>query len=762
MTKLNEHARRILKPKYYAADEKDPDDLFSRIARVCSMPDVLDAMITKKDEGKIHAPTELRKVFSQYEEVYERLLKRRHILGVSETQRDKIDAVEEAAHKLWREATKKYFDAMSNLDFMPGTPTLINAGRTGMLSSCFFIRVGDSMEGIFDTVKQVALISKAGGGVGLDLSDLRPSGAPVGTTAGTSSGPVSFMEVFDATGETVKQGGVRRAALLAALRVDHPDILKFISCKATEGDFTNFNISVLINDKFIEAVEDNDVIELWHNKSQERSKIEARKIWDKLIEFMHKNGEPGVIFMDTVRRGDIFSGKFGELGPNPCGEQLLIDYESCNLGAINLGNFVTDISADGGECIIDRARLEKTVRLGIRFLDNVVDINKYPLPEITDVTLMTRKIGLGFMGLHDLLLKLKIAYGSEECFGFLDSILADIRKWANDESVKLGEQRGIPKVLKEIGVNRRNSGILTCQPTGTVSLICNQASSGIEPVFEWEYTRQDTHGTHNVVHFIKETFGENPPPYAKTAAEIPPESHVKVQAKIQSHIDSSISKTLILPKAAELDDVAKIIKLAHSEGCKSITIYRKGSRQKEVLVSKENVQSNDPVKLKPRGRPRVLFGATYKSPTPAGKAYITVNEDKEGTREVFIHISKAGSEIGSHVEAEGRLISNSLKFRIPVESVVGHLKNQKSNPVWEHGRSVKSVPDAVAKVVEDYISNYEGFSDFIPDEFTAEEVKEDDIPMSELSGELCPECGEVLYIEGGCDVCKSCGYGSCG
>lgn len=783
MTEINELSKQILESKYYTKDESTSTELFMRVANVVAIPDVIDKLL----ELNHLFDKDSHMLFPPYEEIAARVMHRRNIM-VNPGDEHTIVSMEEV-NEIWIKEAKKYFDIMNDLDFMPGTPTLINAGRAnGMLSSCFFLRVPDSMEGIMETNKQLALISKAGGGVGLDVSTLRPCGAPVTTSSkGTSSGPVSFLKVFNETGNQVQQGGVRRAALIAIMSIDHPDIIEFIKCKEQEGILSNFNISVLITDDFMKALE-NDPEGIWACKWKEKTYIidkeidshieisennlppdssayyRVKDIWNLIVSKSWMNGEPGVIFWDELNRGDIFKGKFGKLGVNPCGEQPLLPFESCNLAAINLGRCWYKDKKD--QIRVDYEKINKLTKLGIHFLDNVIDINNFPLPEIEEWTLRTRRVGLGTMGLHDLMLRKGVRYGSDESLALIDKVYSTIQTHAIAESTRLGSIRGIPK---DLNVNRRNAGLLTVQPTGTVSIICNQTSSGVEPVFQWEFTRKDSYGTHKIKHFLLEEFPEKLPSYAVTALEVTPQEHVKIQAQIQKYIDSSISKTVNLPNSATREQVDNLFRLAYKTKCKSITIYRSGSRQSEVLIKeKESQEENEEEPateilnkpISPRLRGPVLFGATFKINTPGGKAYVTVNEDDQGIREVFIHISKAGSEITTHVEAEGRLVSHALKHNIPAETLIGHLAGHKSNPIFDSGRSVKSVPDAVAIVMQQYKDYYEGFSEFI-DKEPVKSIDNKPQLSGEISGDLCPDCGEVMYQSGGCQHCY-CGYSQCG
>jgi ribonucleoside-diphosphate reductase alpha chain len=802
-TKVGLLGQQIFQSKYYGPGENEPEHLFARVAKVCTIPTAIDFLVSKADNNKGLGITQamLNEIFEDLSYLAERVCKRRSIsIDPCITRTIGFDLVPPTKDR-WRDERQTVLTAMANLDFMPATPTLISAGRTGMLSSCFFLRVEDSMEAIFDTVKKVALISQKGGGVGLDISPLRPEGAPVSKTNGHSSGPISFLRVFNETGNQVKGGGIRRAAMMATMSVTHPDIMKFIKCKEKEGELTNFNISVLVTDDFMQAVQQDKTIVLSHPKSPDRTEIPARKIWNLLVSNAANNGEPGIVFYDTINKADIFRNKYGNLGLNPCSELTLLNGESCILAAINLSNCY-----DSTTNVLDVVKLDSLVRLGVTFLDNVVDLNDYPLPEIELMSLKTRRIGLGVMGLHDLLLKMKIRYGSDECTQKINEIYARIKPCAEHTSAELGAVRGVPEALMEIGLARRNGGLLTVQPTGTVSIICN-ASSGIEPVFQWEYTRKDSFGTHRVRHFVAEQFlvseeaGSVFPSYATTALEVTPEEHVNVQATVQKYIDSAISKTVNMPNTATRKDVDRIYRMAYALGCKSITVYRSGSRTDEVLVKDKADKVKTEIEeeamkieqeltapavptvttvaapapeLSPvthrvlRTRPRVLFGATYCYNSSGGRLYVTISEDAAGIREVFINVSKAGSEVKAHVEATGRLISNSLKYGIPADVVIGHLRGQKSSPVYDHGKWVLSVPDAVGQAMEEYHKNYAGFSEFIEDPLddTAKPEsteKHDDVISNEPSGELCVECGENMLVrESGCLVCKSCGFEKCG
>lgn len=765
VTKTTALAQHILKAKYFHEGEESPEDVFYRTARVLAIPSVVDLYTTKSNSISY----KVREACAPYEELFDRVVSRRG-LKVTRASRS-VDKI----RSTWESETEAFYTTISDLDIMPATPMLMNAGKPGhlgMLASCFFLRIEDSLQDIFFKVKDVAWISKLGGGVGLDISGLRPEGTPVQRTNGTSSGPISFLDVFNATGDTVKQGAARRAALLAALDVGHPDIIKFIKCKSEEGSLTNFNISILVSDTFMTAL-DKSPNSLWecywggqpywldpetgaHLDSPDGA-CTVQQLWDLIVEHAWKNGEPGVLFDDKIQAGDLFGNKFGKLGVNPCSELPLLSYESCILAAINLSNIVNDGS-------IDYVKLDYLASIGVKMLDNAIDINSYPLESIEKASLRGRKIGLGSMGLHDMLLKLGVSYGSEESLKIISAVYGSIRDAAESASQELAYERGVPKAIEDLGTHRRNSSLLTVQPTGTTSIFAN-CSSGIEPNFAWEYTRKDSYAETRIQHFMLDEFPDGLPDYAKSALEIPVEHHVSVQAAVQEHVDGSLSKTCNLASAATQEDVSRIYRMAYASGCKSITVYRSGSRKTEVLSTRTEEALPEELTTT-RERPRILYGATYRMNTPGGKAYITINEDREGIREVFIHISKAGSEIQTHVETEGRLISNSLKYRMPVEALIDHLVDHKSNPLFDSGKLVKSVPDAVAQVIQEFRDNTEGFSEYlelnpmIPSIYAEPTEPTEDEPV-EKTGEICPECGEILYRRDKCPVCISCGFSQC-
>jgi ribonucleoside-diphosphate reductase alpha chain len=503
-----------------------------------------------------------------------------------------------------------FFGMMSRLEFVPNSPTLFNAGTNiGQLSACFVLPVGDSLENIFTAVKNMALIEQTGGGVGFDFSRLRPKGDIVKSTKGVASGPVSFMRVFDVSTEIIKAGGRRRGAMMAILRADHPDILEFVKSKQQAGFLSNFNISVAATDDFMKAVEDNVEYSLVNPRNKEKvGKLAAKEVWDLMAESAWQSGDPGVVFIDEINRHNP-TPQVGRIeATNPCGEQPLLPYESCNLGSINLSRMV-----ENGK--INWEKLKETVRNCVRFLDNVVDANRYPLKEIEEITRANRKIGLGVMGFADMLVELGVPYNSEKALTLGEELMKFIETQAHGESVKLGEERGsFPNFDKSTWKDKydamRNSTVTTIAPTGSISIIAG-CSSGIEPIFAISFIRNVLSGTrlfetnplfemvskHRGFYSAKllekiATTGsllkidDIPDDVRKlfvTALDIQPEWHVRMQAVFQRYTDNAVSKTVNLPREATVDDVRGIYELAWRLKCKGVTVFRYGSKPEQVL-----------------------------------------------------------------------------------------------------------------------------------------------------------------------------------
>ena len=682
-----------------------------------------------------------------------------------------------------KKLSDRFYGMMANFDFMPNSPTLMNAGRElGQLSACFVLPVGDSIEEIFDAVKFTAMIHKSGGGTGFSFSRLRPANDLVLTTTGISSGPISFMRVFDTATETIKQGGTRRGANMGILRVDHPDIMNFIMCKADQKQFNNFNISVGLTEKFMQAVERDEEYDLYNPRDKKKcGTMNARKVYQRIVNQAWENGEPGIIFLDRLNR-DNPTPHVGEIeSTNPCGEQPLLPYESCNLGSINLGRFIKDGA-------IDWARLKEVIHSAVHFLDNVIEANKYPLQQIHDMTHANRKIGLGVMGWADMLIMLGIPYNSDEAVKLGTKLMQFINEEGHAASRELGQQRGaFPNFKGSIfdkkgALPQRNATVTTIAPTGTISIIAG-ASSGVEPLFAVCFQRRqlDTimyetnplfekiakergFWSEEVLRSISENHGsvqgidEIPADVQRafiTAHDISPEDHIQMQAAFQYHTDNAVSKTVNFPNTATIEQVEQVYMLAYKTGCKGVTIYRDGSRDEQVLstAKKEekaavaSVPVEDEKHAVKRERPKALKGWTYQMQTGCGPLYITVNEDKNGLFELFTTMGKAGGCAASQSEAIGRMVSLAWRSGVQARQVIKQLLGISCHcPTGFGDNRILSCADAVAKAIQAHmIAN--GYD--LNAETTLQERG------------ACPECGGAVEHEGGCMVCHCCGYSEC-
>lgn len=697
-----------------------------------------------------------------------------------------------------------FYDMMTNLDFLPNSPTLMNAGRPlGQLSACFVLPIEDSMEAIFEAVKQAALIHKSGGGTGFSFSRLRPNGSAVNSTGGVASGPVSFLRVFNMATEAVKQGGTRRGANMGILRVDHPDILEFIDCKHDNADITNFNLSVGITEAFMQAVEKDEEYELINPvHKQVVGKLRARDVFNKIVDSAWRNGEPGIVFLDRLNRDNVVP-SMGEIeSTNPCGEQPLLPYESCNLGSINLSHMLH--RDENGVLCVDYEKLASTVKNAVHFLDNVIDVNKYPLEQIDFTTKQTRKIGLGVMGFADMLLLLGIPYNSEEAVELAGKVMKFIDDTAKQQSCLLAKERGsFPLFDDSIYSGRfeclRNATVTTIAPTGTLSLLAS-CSSGVEPVFAYAYIRNIMDSTHMtevspiLADVLKERglyteellqkiaeqgtlahIEEIPEDIRRvfvSAHDISPEYHIRMQAAFQQHIDNAVSKTVNFTQDATHEDVAEVYKLAFRLGCKGVTIYRDKSRDSQVLnigqVSGEEKTGDgyaQPGSLKPRPRPAVTMGFTERMKIGCGNLYVTVNYDENGICEVFTSTGKAGG-CPSQSEATARLVSISLRAGLSVEEIVAQLKGIRCpSTIRQKGVNCTSCPDAIARVIMK-VSEYQKNSQTMP-HLASEPVSpknslgKQKTRIAEDDGHTCPECGAEVQHEGGCVICRNCGYSKC-
>src|SRR2546427_1639361 len=682
--------------------------------------------------------------------------------------------------------------------FIPNSPTLMNAGKGNGLqySACYVLPVGDSMEEIFDSVKAAAIIHKSGGGTGFAFSRLRPKDDIVSSTGGRASGPVSFLRVFNGATEAVKQGGTRRGANMGILKVDHPDILEFIDCKL-DGGITNFNISVAATDTFMEALSRGEEYDLVNPHTKKVvGRLSAREVFDRMVSAAWRTGDPGMVFIDRINASP--ANPTPDLGQveatNPCGEQPLLPNEACNLGSLNVSKFARP--GDDSELSIDWDEMERVVRLAVRFLDDVIEMNPYPLPEIDQTVKSNRRIGLGIMGWADLLFIMGIPYDCPEAIELAERLMSFVKEKSHDQCAKLAEERGpfpnwSKSIYKEIRP-MRNSTVTTIAPTGTISMIA-ACSPGIEPIFALAFQHRGKNADgERVLTFVNETFEqiarargfysdalkeeiarrgslhgipglpENAANVFKTSHDIPFEWHVRHQAAFQRYTDNGVSKTINLPNTASEEDVARAYLLAWELGCLGITVFRDGCKGEQVLNvgigTKENVPSAAPAVIRPR--PRSLNGTTYRTDTPIGTAWITVTETAQKEPfEVFVQVGKGGSDTMAAAEALGRLIS--LVFRLPspftaqrrLEEVISQLSRiGGGQPTGFGPAKILSLPDALARTLAEHIGQVKPLAE--PPVARGDGRKQ--------IGDLCKECGQATFIyEEGCKKCLSCGFNEC-
>jgi len=733
---------------------------------------------------------------------------------------------------------RTFYDLLTSFRFMPNSPTFTGAGTPlGQLAACFVLPIQDDMgrdpAGIFSTLRMAALIQQTGGGNGFSFSRLRPKGARVRTSRGLATGPVGFLRVYDKAFGEIAQGGTRRGANMAVLRVDHPDILDFIRCKSEEGDIANFNISVGITDAFMRAAEADDEYDLINPQDNDVWKrIGAREVFGEIVKHAHRNGEPGVLFLDTANRENPVPHLYELEATNPCGEQWLGPYENCCLGSINLARH---LSPEGG---VDWPLLQRTVESATCFLDNVVDANKYvpAVPEIEEAARRARRIGLGIMGLGDLMYHTSIRYGSPESEEFAAQIMEFIRYHAMHTCIDRARTRGaFPAIegsiydpqnlrwrppaplspytcdfdrpaldwykmvqgIRAFGI--RNAAQTTVAPTGTISTVAGCEAYGCEPVFALAYVRhfkddhQDVELTYTsplftqaleqaglerqlVDRIIDEVSATGscqgvpgiPDGIARVfvvADDIPAEEHVRMQAAVQAFVDNSISKTINFPENATSDDIARAYHLAWRLGCKGLAVYVTGSREKVVLETRKVkiAKGGDRSNLEPiKPRPMVLHGTTYRTPTPLGTAFITVNENGDHTPfEVFANVGKAGSDTAAVAEAIGRLVSLALRMPSPLtaQERLTEIIDQLSGiggrrPLGFGPNRVRSLPDAIAQVLARHIALVEAEQppEQLPLPFKTPSEKAD----------LCPDCGQASFVAmEGCRKCLNCGFSEC-
>ena len=772
-----------------------------------------------------------------------------------------------------------FYRMMASRKFLPGTPTLLNAGKPKQqLSSCFVLPVPDSLDGILESASDMALIHKSGGGTGFSFSRLRPKNDVLSTSGGTTTGPVSFMQMYNDITSSVRQGGVRRGANMGILHYNHPDILLFVIYKLDEFSLTNFNISVTTDQKFFDQIKideklldkdyeekfdfdsfvqevreahqsrdldlklvklDSAVAKLheWCDETtpgygyplinprnnEEVGRLNAKKVFDLITRFAWQYGDPGMIFIDKINNSRANpTPQLGQIeATNPCGEQPLLPYDACTLGSINLALFV-----DKGD--FDWDALRETVHESVHFLDNVLDMNEYPIEKVKNMTRQIRRIGLGIMGFADALLAMSIGYNTDEGVKIAEQVMKFIQKEADVASEKLAESRGVFPAFegsiydKPGEIKPRNGARTTIAPTGTIAMLAD-TSSGCEPLFALTYAKNTIEGKRifqTSPYFVKalkdhgiyseelldkiqsgggsiQNIDSIPDDLKKVfvvSGDITPQWHLKIQAAFQKYVDNAISKTINFSNDATIDAVREAYIKAFETGCRGITIYRDGSREKQVLeVKKESsyydkldasnssqsavqnpeITPETPLKLRPR--PEILNGKTHRIETPLGRAFISINEDDKGNIfEVFINVGRAGSDITADAEALGRLIS--LTLRIPsdyspnqvAQKVISQLRGIGGSSSTGFGTNrVRSLADAVAKTIEKHqASKLEKEEDL--DEPIAEEAESQaTISLFEAEpkkgmADMCPECGSasLRFVEG-CQKCELCGFSKC-
>ncbi len=779
---------------------------------------------------------------------------------------------------------REFYQLLTEKKFFPNSPTFTGAGTPlGQLAACFVLPITDDMgrdaAGIFQTLRDAALIQQTGGGNGFSFSRLRPKGALVKSSAGQATGPVGFLRVYDHAFDEIAQGGTRRGANMGVLRVDHPDIEEFITCKTDENQITNFNISVGITDAFMRAVRDDQDWELRFPDVQDpkyreikgtleqmevggvpihtHNKVRARALFNKIVRQAHHNGEPGVLFLDASNRSNPVPHLYPLEATNPCGEQWLGPYENCCLGSVNLNEHC------GPNGTVDWTSLCQSVVLSTRFLDDVVEANAYvpAVPQLTEAAHKARRIGLGIMGLADLMYHVGVRYGSKEGQEFGACVMEFVRYHAMQTGIELAQERGpFPAIEGSIydmdnltwtaprsllsserdwgrpeiqwdaivqGIQAhgiRNAAQTTVAPTGTIATVAGCEGYGCEPVFALAYVRHvNDHGKDLQLTYASPRFDEalkklglgeekrqeiveqvmiagtcqniTEIPQAVrdvfvVSADITAEEHVRMQAALQAFVDNSLSKTVNFPETATEGDVARAYMLAWELGCKGITVYVTGSREKVVLETKVTADKKQGQAAMPVGafapvaswadgkkpRPRALHGETYNIETPVGKAFITINENGgQQPFEAFINTAKAGSETAAVSEAIGRLISYILRLSSPIlptermREVIRQLMGIGGGRSLGFGPNrVRSLPDGIGQVLDQYLREKEGrLNDAVADRPDAKighaiEAEVEAVGQPIRIGDLCPECGEAAVVnEEGCRKCYACGFSEC-
>lgn len=672
---------------------------------------------------------------------------------------------------------KTYRQTLSTLDFLPNSPTLRNFGRNqGSGSACFVLPIQDSRRSIFQTLSHAVDVQAYGGGTGMDFSAIRPAGDRVRSTDGRATGPIAIMGIFDYTiGDIIRQGGTRHGANMGILRVDHPDIEAFIRSKAVEGKLKNFNISVAVSDRFMEAVSADAAFELVFNKKI-RSTVAARQLWNQIVDGAWRNGEPGIVFIDTINRNNPLKALGTIAATNPCGEQPLLPYSSCNLGSINLSQMVTGDWTQG-PVALDEDHLNETVAIAVRFLDSVISVNSYPLPKIREMTLKTRQIGLGIMGFADLCIKMHLRYGCDDAIALAKRVMARIHAAAHEASVALGREKGVAPLFETHDSDispRRNGALTSIAPTGTLSVIAD-CSSGCEPHFALNYTKACLDGEQlqmmpRVVREWISVHGEGKlPDFFVPSAEVTVLEHIAVQAAFQnSGVDAGVSKTINAPFHTQRDEISEAFMTAWQSGCKGVTFYRDGSRDTQALytdLSRDVEPSPGGLRRgELKARPRATNGPSLKMKTACGNLYVDPHFDRDGALEVFIRT--VGGGCAANTKALGVLMSYCLRAGIAPETIVRSMKGidcPACTKAISAGKNVEvnSCAAGMGKGLEVAMENADLYCRL------AEQIEGVDQHFSGGSKprtrSRCPDCGHVINRAGGCAVCANpeCGWSRC-
>lgn len=701
----------------------------------------------------------------------------------------------------------KFYELLDSGYFLPNSPTLMNAGSDlQQLSACFVLPIEDSMDSIFESVKNAALIHKSGGGTGFSFSKLREANSRVRSTNGVSSGPISFLRVFNAATDAVKQGGTRRGANMAILNVDHPQILDFITCKNDLNELTNFNLSVGITENFMQAVtRDEEYQTISPHTGNPAGKLKASTVFSLIVDMAHKNGEPGIIFLDRINSANPTPQLGCIESTNPCGEQPLLPYEACNLGSINVAAFVENGA-------INWEHLKNVVHDSVSFLDAVIDHSKFPLPQIAEMVQTNRKIGLGIMGWADLLFQLGIPYASEEAILLAEELMELIDYESKLRSLELARKKSsFPafsgsiyadgkferqaykcdwnKLKADISIHGlRNATLTTIAPTGTISMIA-ETSSGIEPQFSLAYVKTVLDGEKLIYvnkwfeHALKErglyskelleqvsehgsvqnieAIPADLKAIFQTAHDISPEWHIRMQAAFQKYTDNAVSKTINFPHDATVQDIRTAYELAYQLGCKGVTVYRDGSRENQVLSVGTSISAPPEKKVAPRHRPEMTQGITQRLETGCGHMYVTINTDEHGACEVFVQMGKVGGCASAQLEAIARLSSLALRSNIKIDALIRQLKGIRcQSPMWNKGKIITSCGDAVGQALEQFLAlQKSGEIRSLNFQMEASELENEQAPRTHAA--LCPDCGSTIEHLEGCLKCPSCGWSKC-